>query len=670
LGDYRCYAGGQDAFNYQPFNLLITPQERGSVFTIANYDLNDSISLYTELVYNQTRSGFQIAPLPFDATSDDTVLSAQSIYNPFGIDFGGIETGNSNFLTRLLALGNRESEVHTNQTLVNAGARGELPGGWQWDFNAGLGYMDQDQNIGGYLLGPQLKNAVGPSFVDTDGIAKCGTPGAIITGCTPINLFNITDDPAQIALLQSLQTNYRTDYQYRSQAYSLNANGQLFELPAGGVLAAVGAEYRTQQGDFSSDVLTRGQPPLFLNCLISSETCTGNSFAKYNVRELYTEFFVPLVRDIPGVKALNVTAGVRYSDYSKETIGDDTNAQFKVEYRPIDDLLIRGSYAQVFRAPTIVDLSLAPTQNAPTFTDPCTGITPADVTANPNLALACKGVPLDGEFEQPVSQITGLLIGNQDLKPETGDVTTFGVVYDASWAPGLSFTVDYWDYHIEDIITNLDVNYTATQCATSGDPTFCNLIFRYEDPTSLNAGLIKVLQQPTVNLGELNTDGVDFGIKYALRGTGAGDFNISLDTTYINSYESIASEGAEPQEIAGTFDRQFGNYAEWRGLLGLGWAMGGFDGLLTVRYVHSLDIIDPDGAPGVQPPLHIPSVTYYDLTLGYTFPTDTKVQVGAINLGDKDPPIFYQNNVLNANTDVSTYDTLGRRWYVGVTQKF
>jgi outer membrane receptor protein involved in Fe transport len=46
------------------------------------------------------------------------------------------------------------------------------------------------------------------------------------------------------------------------------------------------------------------------------------------------------------------------------------------------------------------------------------------------------------------------------------------------------------------------------------------------------------------------------------------------------------------------------------------------------------------------------------------------VQIGAINIGDKQPPLLYQNNVINANTDVSTYDTIGRRWWVGVTQKF
>ncbi len=157
---------------------------------------------------------------------------------------------------------------------------------------------------------------------------------------------------------------------------------------------AVGAEYRTQRADFETDVLTRGEPPLFLSCLLAQETCTGDSRAKCNGARVYTEFFLPLLKDLPGVQSLNVTAGVRYSDYSLDSIGDDTNAQFKVEYRPIGDLLVRGSYAQVFRAPTLLDLSKAPSQDSPTFNDPCTGLTQGDVAANPNLALACQGVPL------------------------------------------------------------------------------------------------------------------------------------------------------------------------------------------------------------------------------------------------------------------------------------
>jgi iron complex outermembrane receptor protein len=682
--NYHCFGGG-DLYNYQPYNLLITPSERANFFTMLNYKVNDHVEAYGEVLYSRTTAGFQLASLPFDANADDTIISADSYYNPFGnnpygaaptgwavgegLAFGGVEGLNPNTQVRLEALGNRRSESETDSTIGNLGLRGDFGGSsWQWDVGAQLGHMGQTGNISGYLLGPQLQQALGPSFDAGGGNIVCGTPGNVIAGCTPINIFNV-QDPAQIAALQAISTNYRTDYTYESQGYQLNANGELFDMPAGAVLMAVGAEYRTQRADFETDVLTRGEPPLYLSCLLAQETCTGDSHAKYNVREVYTEFFVPLLKDLPGVQSLNVTAGVRYSDYSLDSIGDDTNAQFKVEYRPISDLLVRASYAQVFRAPTLLDLSKAPSQDSPTFNDPCTGLTAGAVAATPNLALACQGVPLDGSFEQPNSQITGLIVGSPDLKPETGDVVTFGVVYDPQFVQGLSVSVDYWKYKIEDLITALDPNFAINQCVLTGNADFCDLQFRYPS-TSNNAGLHQVFVEPIVNLGQLQTDGIDFGVKYSLRDTAAGSFNISLDMTRINSYENTPSPGATPVEIAGTFDRQFGNYAKWRGLLGIGWALGGFDGLVSLRYIHSLQVNEPDGGLTDEPPLQIGSMTYVDATFGYTFPTDTKIQVGGINLGDKVPPLLFQNNVTNANTDVSTYDLLGRRWYVGVTQKF
>jgi iron complex outermembrane receptor protein len=666
--NYHCYSGGSDAYNYQPFNLLITPQERSSVFTMLNYELGEGMEAYGELLYNRTRSGFQLAPLPFDANADDIIISADNAYNPFGVDFGGVLIGGPAFRTRMEALGNRTSTVDTDDMLANAGVRGDIGStSWKWDAGVQLGRKNQDSDISGYILRSDLQNAVGPTTL-VDGVLRCGTATNIIAGCTPINLFNL-EDPAQIAALQSISTNYRTEYSYESSGYSLNANGEIFDLPAGAVLMAVGAEYRTQEGEFNVDKLTRGEPPLFLSCLLAQETCSGDSFAKYNVRELYSEFFVPILRDLPGVQQLNFTAGVRYSDYSKETIGDSTNAQFKVEYRPIADLLVRASYAEVFRAPTIVDLSLAPTQDSPTFADPCTGLTPALLAANPNLAAACQGVPLDGKFKEPNSQVTGLITGNPNLKPETGEVMTAGIVYDPNFVEGLSFTVDYWTYKIEDLITQLDPNFASQQCVNSADPAFCGLIHRYAAGTAVE-GEIQVFEEPVVNLGKLETDGFDIGVKYSLRDTPAGTFNISLDMTRILSYESTPSPGAAPIEIAGTFDRQFGNYAKWRGLMGIGWAMGGFDGLLTLRYIHSLQVNDPDGKIENAPPLEIGSMTYVDASVGYMFPSNTKIQVGAINIADKQPPLLYQNNVINANTDVSTYDLLGRRWFAGLSQKF
>jgi len=167
-------------------------------------------------------------------------------------------------------------------------------------------------------------------------------------------------------------------------------NGQLFELSAGAVQAAVGLEYREQFLDFKADFNSQAKPPLFLTCNLAQETCTGDTRGGYDVKEAYAEVFFPLLADADFAKALNLTVGTRFSDYS--TFGSDTNSQVKIEYRPIDDLLFRGSWSQVLRAPTIGDLFGATTNGSPQFEDPCNGLTNARVTATPNLAspaLAC-----------------------------------------------------------------------------------------------------------------------------------------------------------------------------------------------------------------------------------------------------------------------------------------
>ena len=72
-----------------------------------------------------------------------------------------------------------------------------------------------------------------------------------------------------------------------------------------------------------------------------------------------------------------------------------------------------------------------------------------------------------------------------------------------------------------------------------------------------------------------------------------------------------------------------------------------------------------------NPDLHIPSMIYMNTTVGYTVKqTKTKFLAGMQNIADKQPPILYLNNVTNANTDVATYDLLGRRFFVAIQQKF
>ena len=136
-----------------------------------------------------------------------------------------------------------------------------------------------------------------------------------------------------------------------------------------------------------------------------------------------------------------------------------------------------------------------------------------------------------------------------------------------------------------------------------------------------------------------NGDGIDIGLRYGLRGTAAGDWNFQLDWTHIYSYDSTPSERSDTIHVVGTYDRQFGNYAKYRGLLGVGWKYFDLDALLTARYIHKLVIKNPDGLFVTSPDLPIPSVTYFDLTVGYELPTKTKIQVGALNITDKQPPL-------------------------------
>jgi outer membrane receptor protein involved in Fe transport len=622
LDDYRCFNPGIDLYNYQPLNLVMTPQERASVFTSGNFNVTDNTEVYAEWLHGYTSSGYQIAELPFDATQDDTIIPANNVYNPFGIDFGGLGTVNPNAQWRLKSLGTRRNSVNSTTDQLTTGVKGKiLDSSWTWDLSGQYAHFDQDVTVSGYLQSSKLQSAFGENFIDGDGNVVCGTPASPIPNCTPVNPFDI-NNPAQRDALKTITASYKQNYGYTSKTAALDFGGDLFKLPAGAVQAAVGISYNEQNSTFDTDSLTEAQPPDYLNCGLSQETCSGDVKGDFNVKEIYGEIFIPILKDVPAFQALNLTIGSRYSDYN--TIGSTTNSSVKLEWRPITDLLLRASYAEVFRAPQINDLYGAKASTSTTYADPCVGLTPAAIAEEPGLAGFCENVPLDGSFEQDNGQVQGLLQGTADLKPETGDVFTAGIVYEPSWFNGFSFNVDYWEYKLDDVITAVDVDTSSDICVANGDPQFCGYFTRGP------FGDILAVDQPTINLGTLETSGIDFGVKYLLRDTAAGSFQFTLDATYIDKYDATPCDVCDTIEVAGTYNRQYGNYAEWRG----------------------------------------PSKTYVDLTLGYTFWEKLTVTVGVDNLTNEQPPIMYQNNVTNANTDVSTYDTIGTYYRMGVKYKF
>lgn len=137
---FRCYVGGgdnNDTYNYSPFNLELTPQERGGLFVNGNYRLTDTVEAYVTAFTNKTRSRYIIAPLPLIVAQLGAPISAQSVYNPFGVNIssGGI---------RNVFGGNREG------MFGNPGRPVQLRLAWQLRRHLAVGCR---HHLGAYLAG-------------------------------------------------------------------------------------------------------------------------------------------------------------------------------------------------------------------------------------------------------------------------------------------------------------------------------------------------------------------------------------------------------------------------------------------------------------------------------------------------------------------------------------
>ncbi|HZP11687.1 MAG TPA: TonB-dependent receptor plug domain-containing protein [Nevskiaceae bacterium] len=652
LGDYTCYSGAQFAFNYQAVgNVIVTPQQRYGMFASASYDINSYVTLFTEFFHNTTKSNSQIAPLPFDAQADNTTVPTDNPFNIFGVEFG--PNGNE-MLTRFVSGGNRFFgwQVLTDQ--INLGLKGGLfDTGWHWEAHVGYGRIDRKQNEKGYLDSAKLEAALA---------ADCGS------NC--LNLFNL-DTATDV--FNSLLVGAENSTVRQLTTTDFNVSGDLFPMAGGNASLAAGVNTREEVLRGEVDSKAQLNPLTFpnLTCGLSQEACTTAADGHIQGTDVYAEFFFPILANVTAVKSLNVSLGDRFSTY--KNFGHNNTVTVALEYRPIGDLLIRSNFATVYRIPNIEDQFLPQKVSNPTFRDPCTFID-EPVGTDPNHDLACQGVPRDGTFRQATSQITSVVQGNPNLVSEKGNVVTFGFVYDSSLLPGFSSTVDFWHYKLNnylfdvgDVATGLDPNISASVCFQTGDPRLCSLLHRAPDGNLSGTGFVDA---PAFNLGTLTSQGVDAGVKYRTKRFDFGRFTAGVDVTYQHKFTVAPEPGAADIEVASTFIRQFGTYPKWHGIGTVGWEGFGADFLLTERWIGSYHIDDADAViPGIN--VHYSDTFYTNLELGYTFaPTKTRLALGIDNVTDATPKIMFQNNVINANTDVQTFDTVGRYYWLRLTQRF
>jgi len=652
VSDYRCRTPA-DTYNYAAFNYIQVSQQRIDGFLLGSYNLTDNVTAFLDAFYNHTDSAGLDAPAPV-GTGDGLVIPATAPFNPFGVQFkappppGGTPdpAGNYTFQTRLTTLGTRIHPYTTSTGQAIGGLRGELGQSWNWNVTFDYGHTARTQFDEHEIDIPALQAAIDSGV-------------------------NIFDQAAVGAQLRAFGVDANVAYhKYETlRQISGGANGDLFSLPAGPVQLAFGMLYRKQSMNYTVDpraVLD----PVTANCEILQEGCGSPGRGSDDVKEAFAETLIPLLSKVPGAYSLNVDLGVRYSDYN--SAGSTTNGKVAIEWRPVQDLLVRGTAQQVFRAPNLDQLYDGRSLIQPALNDPCIGLTAAELAQHPN---ACQYVPVNwsgNDIEQVNTYYSGSNVVGRSLKPEHGKSMDFGLVYDPSWAPGLNTSVDFWHIYLYDTLVAIDGPTVVQSCYDNNASPFCPFIHRYSTGTP---GQVFYIDTPVVNLGTLSTSGIDFTLNYAiphfnLGQVDPGNFKAGIDASYVATFNNDPTPGEAGDAVkkyAGTWSSQFGNIARWRAMVTLNWNRGNLDAQWRTRYISPVTALNADAA--TQANLPVASVVYNDLQFGYALPTiHTRFDVGVDNLFDRQPPLIYQNG--QVNTDIATYDTMGRYYWARATLKF
>ncbi|EGT3625570.1 TonB-dependent receptor [Morganella morganii] len=671
LNDMRPYTGG-DTYNFNPVNYLQTPYEKLNFYVDGSFELNDSVTIYSETRINKRSSRQELAAVPYDTQFDPgyTVLdpitgkayqgiSKDNYYNPFGEDVKRSR--------RRMLEGGRSFEQDVLRAQQVIGAEIALNDTWSLDVNYNYG-IDQTQSTDfGQLYGPNLAKALGPSFKDAQGKIVCGTAANPIADCVSLDVFGgpgtITQD-----MLDYITSPLVDSDKYTLETFTAFLGGDLFSLPAGSVSGGLGYEHRAEK------LTSQVDSGKFMG-QVSGNKGAGTSGSFY-VNSLFAEFRVPLLEGLPGVERLEMPVGVRYDNFN--TFGGATTYQAGLEWTIFDGLLARSSYGTVFRAPTISNLYSPGGDSFPQGTDPCRSSNWSNLTTDAQARCTADGVPsggLNNDDQQQLAKIGG----NPDLKPEEGDTLTVGLAYSPDFVEGLGITLDYWAVDIDNVITTIDPIDSLDACYIGGLDTLCQNVKRSSD------GTIDYIEARNTNLARMTAKGIDFEANYVFD-TSIGDFNLNFVWTHFlergeNSFETteLADGSVEYTygfgDVAGTFVNDT-SYAEDKWNFTAVYKLDDLTVTYRTNYISGMTYQDLTyftksdilGEVGYLPTYEIPSVMYHDLTASYAFKSNTTVTLGVTNLFDEKPP--YIETAFNGNTDESSYRLFGRSWFLNLNQKF
>jgi outer membrane receptor protein involved in Fe transport len=531
--------GGTDNFADAPTpgGDLKFPFERYSVMGRAKYDLTDGLSVFAEGTFASVISSGLAQPARNNGavtgnpacTSTNLVSALGSIQVPISNPFlpaavrqqmqdAGISCFNMGRVFYDPGMG--EFTVRDGSPAIYrgvVGVEGELGGSWRWDAYYQYGRNRFEQRRFGNIDVAAFRRAIdavdsgGGNIVcrvNADGVSTNDDPN-----CRPFNLFG-SGSPSAEAIDYVAGTS-EFDMVTKQQVVAASLSGDLFDLWAGPVGAAFGAEYRKESIDAVADPISERNGWHSSN----RKAITG----EYNVKEVFGELVLPVIRDVPLFHSLDLNVAARYTDYSSS--GGVTTWKAGATWDISSELRVRGTRSRDIRAGNLGELFTPTAVLVTNVRDPrSSAVLPVPVTTR----------------------------GNRSLAPERADTLTAGVVYQPDWIAGLRLAVDYYDIKIDGQIGSLAADDILRQCFLDNITVFCDAV------TTGAGGQITGVVRQFENLDRFETSGIDFEASYStaldrLFSGADGDLQLRLLANYTHELATTAAISGTTDDIAGQF---------------------------------------------------------------------------------------------------------------------
>jgi len=679
---------GPGSFNYSTYEYynvderidagqsVVAPIERMTVFGTGSFDLTPNTELYGELLLNRRKSRQDlvrgvsptIEPLmygnPFFYAFDDNGTPDDDDDDfPTGQAIPTVDNVPFNFYQEI------------DYTRFVGGARGVLPtmsfmNNWTWDITAQ--YSKSKGEYGNDAILDDAMWALGDSastYAQANGVNEggCATvPVTPISGrtCVPIDWFDpntlangLTQEQFDFLMYRSHSTT-----EYTQASVEAVIAGDLFELPAGNVGAALGVSWRRDEIDDTVDPNAPIQN-------LWGQTTSGRTAGSDSVREVFAEFEIPLLRGMPFAEEVTLNTSGRWTDY--ESYGENTTYKLGLDWRMSPQFRIRGTYGTSYRAPALYEMYLASLTGfqGQTAIDPCILYEDA---ADPVLAANCLADDIEEGYigaggSATVTQGGG---GKGFLDPETSLAQSLGIVYTPDWID-LSIAIDYFDIRVEDEVAQYGPGNILNLCYSleTYPNNFCNLFVRDTDPESPTYHSILSVVDNYVNVAEQQNRGYDLTVRYKRSLPWNVDMTIDAQATWqiedVTDFTGIATvdnneiSGEPPFTAEGSarFDR-----GDWT----FTWA---------VDHIGHQYPSEPITGGTSRYPEDVTfkrwreSTTYHHVSLRKKWDT-LEITGGVRNVFDEQPPAGSFNEFRVGTAALNQYDMFGRRLFINISKSF